>query len=330
LLEIPDAGARMTIRGMRLLIVTGPGRSGTSLCAHLLSAAGAAEISDELLPASPQSPDGLYEDAEVTQIHKQLLAITYYRGVIPRPGDWLESAEVRKLYRELHATVANRLEAHTNGWLVKDPRISVLMPIWSRIIEANDLKPTYVFCVRGPPAMMASLHRAYGTSFEQAELVWLVRTVFFLRNVRSRVFFVRYEDWFRRPLKQFLGLARYARASRSIDELRQLARRIIIKPELNLSSPIKCSLALLESRRVAAALHDVRGATTDRRALNRVVDSVYEDYTRFPPLARMIHELAASISKGQNGDSSQPSAAHYGRASLAPPRRPNSRGTGTG
>lgn len=63
----------------QVIVITGMGRSGTSLVSSLLQRAGV-HIGDQLLPPYPDNPRGYFEDVEFYEFHEQLLherSLTY-------------------------------------------------------------------------------------------------------------------------------------------------------------------------------------------------------------------------------------------------------------
>lgn len=274
-----------------LIVVTGPGRSGTSLFAHLLSAAGAS-LSAELLPASPQNPGGLFEDAAIVALQKRLMEAVYYRGIVPKLGDWTKDAEVRRLYRQLRTLVERNIsDAAPSRWLVKDPRISILVPQWRRIFAVRKLTPLYFFCSRNPCAVRQSMSAQYSKAREEAELIWLVRTVRFLRDVRCRAFIVHYEDWFTGPRRQFADAVKFAGLQASEGKARKILSGIV-RPDLDRSAA-GTDFALPDSERLYAALRKARGTDFDRNELSLVVQDVLARLSGYSAYRRLEREVAA-------------------------------------
>jgi hypothetical protein len=124
---------------MRDCVVIGCGRSGTSLAAGILAAAGY-DPGTELLPADAGGPTGFFEARDVNRINEQLLApydarltATQGYGRALRDGErWLAvlppDVEVGPAPRELRA--AMRAALPRSPYCCKDPRFGYTLPSW--------------------------------------------------------------------------------------------------------------------------------------------------------------------------------------------------------
>jgi spore maturation protein CgeB len=177
---------------MKVLIL-GMHRSGTSLVSGLLEQSGLyfGEKND-LIDANDENPYGFWERRDVRSINDEVLFGSYC--------DWdllsnfeLEgvSEEVKSKSIESIQSVATELDRHGN-WGIKDPRLSVLYPLWSEVLGS----PLYVFVVRDPLEVAASLYRRNGTPYS----VGLALTELYLTHAlngldMARCYFVYHRDF---------------------------------------------------------------------------------------------------------------------------------------
>ncbi len=145
----------------KIVVITGPGRSGTSLCMNALLTAGMSG-SPEYIDASEQNPKGFFEDKKIIDIHQRLVTDLFFRSIAPRPGDWMTRPKTRQEVRTLSDLVEARIEGAKTIWGFKDPRTALLIPIWIRIFNKYKLNPIYVFCHRHPRSVVQSLIRQCG------------------------------------------------------------------------------------------------------------------------------------------------------------------------
>jgi hypothetical protein len=197
---IADAGQRR-----RIVVVLGMHRSGTSLCAHVLSAMGI-DMADELR-AVPANAKGHWERWEIVGFHDRILEL-FNRGYFgpfhdfSLPVAWWADPRVHQIKDEIIAFLKQRMGESDFGF--KDPRTVRLMPLWHQIFNDLKLVPKIVLCLRNPAEVARSLHSRDGIDIEIGQYRWLVHMVDFFRYSECfDVCTVEYEEWFSNPLSNF-------------------------------------------------------------------------------------------------------------------------------
>ncbi len=133
-----------------VLVIAGMHRSGTSLLAGLAAAAGI-DMGADLLPGSKGNPRGHFEDAELVRFHDGCLA---RRGAGPfRPPACAVAAASAEEERQARAILARR--ETKPAWGFKDPRASLFLPLWERLLAA----PFFLLLYRHPAEVALSLVR---------------------------------------------------------------------------------------------------------------------------------------------------------------------------
>lgn len=176
-----------------LLVVVGPGRSGTSVLMHLLGEVGIA-LSDDLVGASEANPGGAFEDAEILQRQRRLIEDLCGDMLLPLPANWRDAPEVKSAEADLKLIVEQRKE-RPGRWAFKDPQTSLLLPMWRDIFSQLSLRPAYILAIRDPAACMASMAMYYGRDAAEAEVIWLRRTSQAILDCRGDLSVVEYELW---------------------------------------------------------------------------------------------------------------------------------------
>ncbi|MBW0001374.1 MAG: sulfotransferase [Verrucomicrobia bacterium] len=161
----------------RVVLIMGMHRSGTSLLAHMLAAAGLPFGTNLLNTPRPDNPNGYGEHAEVVAIHEELLEAlgrTWYGpdGAIALPADWLSWPETLEAKERLTAIVRQELGAR-RLWALKDPRLCRLLPVWLALLDELRLEPVPVLCIRHPEAVAASLRVRNKMPHDHAVATWL-------------------------------------------------------------------------------------------------------------------------------------------------------------
>ena len=157
----------------RGIIVLGMHRAGTSAVAKILVNLGF-EIPGEPVPAKPDNPRGYWEPREIVEVHDEFFHHIGRSWSDPRPlprslfqdGG---TATVKERLRE----VLRRLVIPRKRWVIKDPRMCRLMPLWQEVLEAEKLSCRVLHILRSPLAVADSLEKRDRFSREKGLLLWL-------------------------------------------------------------------------------------------------------------------------------------------------------------
>lgn len=154
-------------------LVVGMHRSGTSAFAGTLGRLGLSVPAD-LMAASPANPNGYYESGELAWLHNRVLrsAGSRWDDWAPIAQSWFEtpaaSAHVGDIVRFL-----DRHFARAASFVIKDPRICRVMPLWRKALNVFGAKPHIVIPLRHPDCVARSLAARDGLLAGEANLLWL-------------------------------------------------------------------------------------------------------------------------------------------------------------
>ena len=147
---------------VKLVIVTGSGRSGTSSVAGTLKRLGL-HVPQPEVEADDSNPRGYYEPLWVTEVHKELLNPIPVRTIDSRPSAAEQAA----------AAVTPEVEARLHDWLagqldhpqivIKDPREFWVHDLWLRVAGALGAEVTTLTMLRHPTEVVRSRDTAYLT-----------------------------------------------------------------------------------------------------------------------------------------------------------------------
>src|SRR5271165_1698648 len=197
-----------------IVLVLGVHRSGTSLCAHILSALGV-DMADDI-GVNFGNARGHWERWEIVEFHDRILGLfnRAYSGAFhdfPLPAAWWADPRVVQIRREITAFLAKRMGDGCFGF--KDPRTARLMPLWQQIFADLKLAPKLVLCLRNPVDVAHSLKARDGLDLEVGACRWVNHIVDFFRYAAAYDYCtIEYEKWFRdraanvRKLRNFLDL----------------------------------------------------------------------------------------------------------------------------
>jgi hypothetical protein len=251
-----------------VIVVLGSGRSGTSLLMQVLAALGM-RVSDEMIEARRDNPRGFYEDARIVRIQADLLRQLRAWPYHPLPADWLDVSATASAARALQDVLRDRLDRGQGAWGFKDPRTASFLPLWRRLLAAENTMPRYVLALREPGSIIRSFSEAYATDGETAERVWLRRSCDALWHTRADCYIVHYEDWFERARELVEDLARFT----GLGEVgAAVPLETLVRPDLNRSGGAGHVLRDPHARALHVALESCRGNAFDRERLLRTVD----------------------------------------------------------
>lgn len=155
------------------VIVLGMHRSGTSALTGLLIRLGG-DGPATLMEKTEDNPIGYFESQALCRLQDELLesAGTSWDGYRPFPEGWLTSFKAN----EFQDRLKNLIEAEfgdSGFFVVKDPRICRLVPVWLKVLAEMEIQPLFVHTHRNPTEVAQSLHKRDGFDREYGHLLWL-------------------------------------------------------------------------------------------------------------------------------------------------------------
>ncbi|MBX9616224.1 MAG: hypothetical protein K2X25_11565 [Caulobacteraceae bacterium] len=188
--QSPDAPA-----GRSAIIVAGMHRSGTSAMARVLGLAGAS-LPERLIQPGDDNPKGFWEPQEVVALNDEILR------TLGSTWNDVFGFRVAGLARDQHDHFIRRAQsvlalnfAGEGQVVMKDPRVSLLAPVWREALVAEGFKPAFLIMVRHPLEVARSIAARDGAPLQASTLAWLSHVIAVERDTRDlpRIF-VRYSD----------------------------------------------------------------------------------------------------------------------------------------
>jgi glycosyltransferase involved in cell wall biosynthesis/GT2 family glycosyltransferase len=133
----------------RTVIITGMGRSGTSLIANLVQRAGV-NIGDRLVPAGKSNPRGYFEDVDFFEFHEKLLRDRGQTILVNRDFSFEATTEETQRAQRL---IEQHRDQELWGW--KDPRTSLFLEFWHQLLP----EAYFLFVYRHPLDILLSFVR---------------------------------------------------------------------------------------------------------------------------------------------------------------------------
>ena len=201
-----------------LILVVGMHRSGTSLLGSILQRLGVA-MPGPLLPGDIHNPEGYFERGDVTALQEELL-IDLHRwwpseaGLQSLPEGWLHAPRAQRAAACLTHLLAADLPHQQGPWAIKDPRTSLLLPLWRQVAAELALPLQLLLAVRDPAEVVVSLvgrdGGPAGMTADRAQGLWLRHHQQLLADGPDLPLqVVSYGRWFSAPQPQIEALARF-------------------------------------------------------------------------------------------------------------------------
>jgi GT2 family glycosyltransferase len=205
-LSSANESSKDSLRGLQkmdalsAIVVAGCHRSGTSAMARVISLAGA-DLPSDLMPCQADNPTGFWEPTSIADWNEDLLR--------SRNSGWDDPRAFFSRKRLQQLTDGEKQEAvdlikscygGNRPIIVKDPRISIMAPLWETALRATGYEPRYVIMVRNPSEVSASLSKRNGFSKEKGLLIWANYMLAIEKDTRdSPRIFVSYRDLIAAP-----------------------------------------------------------------------------------------------------------------------------------
>ena len=173
-MAIPVSPAK-TAASRSAYLVLGMHRSGTSAVTQLLALAGA-KLPSHVMPGDEHNAQGYFEPWRIAIFNDERLraADSAWDDPLTNPAsfpaddsDWRDRAI--KLLRSEYGRAKHPL--------LKDPRVSVLLPLWRYVLESQDMTARCVIPVRHPLAVAGSLAKRDGFPIQKSILLWMTYMV---------------------------------------------------------------------------------------------------------------------------------------------------------
>ena len=164
---------------LKTICVLGMHRSGTSAIARAVNLLGVyLGPQDKLMPPQEDNPEGFWEHMDIFSFHERLLRVLArsWDHVLPMPEEWWKKPEIEPYRQELKDLIRREFEGQP-VWMWKDPRTSLLLPLWKETLQELGIDVCYLHCLRNPLDVAAPLKKRSGLSKNRSFALWLLYTL---------------------------------------------------------------------------------------------------------------------------------------------------------
>ena len=159
--------------GKRAVLVVGMHRSGTSAVTRVLNYLGCA-LPNHLSGMAHDNERGFWESPAVRDLNERILksAGTAWDDWVAFDPSWYESPRANELRGDARAVLEDEF-GDNPAFVLKDPRICRLLPLWIDAVRCFGAEPLIVSPVRNPIDVAASLEARDGIDPSIGLLMWL-------------------------------------------------------------------------------------------------------------------------------------------------------------
>lgn len=163
----------------KAICILGMHRSGTSMVSRALNLLGVyIGENDKLIKPGQYNPEGFWEHKQITKTQQKLLETigASWDQETPLPEQWSETKETNEFKNQI-LTLVEKDFSGNKLWGWKDPRTSILLPIWHDIFKRLKIETSYIIVVRNPLDVAASLYSRNRISKRKALNMWTLYTL---------------------------------------------------------------------------------------------------------------------------------------------------------
>jgi hypothetical protein len=157
----------------KVVIVLGMHRSGTSALTRVLNLLGCAAPRTLMVP-DVNNPSGYWESRPISDLNDRILesAGSHWADWQEVNPNWIHTPVAETFAKEA-ATLLEHEYGDSPLFVLKDPRISLLMPFWRAVFDRAGIEAVAVHTVRDPREVAASLAKREGFQAARSLLIWL-------------------------------------------------------------------------------------------------------------------------------------------------------------
>ncbi|MEP6342276.1 MAG: glycosyltransferase, partial [Maricaulaceae bacterium] len=152
-----------------IVLVVGAHRSGTSFLTQIISVLGF-DLGKTLMLPSYDNPRGFWENQKIVTVHDDLSKQfdkdwTTMSGL---PDDWAKSSAAQNAKLQIQDILETDFNQN-QPWLVKDPRLCIMLPIWKDICKNLNRPLKLITILRSPQATSQSIQVRNRLSADSAD-----------------------------------------------------------------------------------------------------------------------------------------------------------------
>ncbi len=193
----------------KCITILGCHRSGTSAVAGVINQLGINMGSRLMAAAEEDNEKGFFENLDIYNVNEGILKTlnTSWDGLFFLHDEWWKMPRLDS-YRQNIIEIVEREFKDDSIFCIKDPRLSVLFPLWKDVFEDLDIDPVCILPIRNPLEVGNSLKKRNDFTIEKSLLLWMkcmTAAEYYSRPFRR--YFLSFDDMLRDPEGTFTRIA---------------------------------------------------------------------------------------------------------------------------
>jgi len=191
------------------ITILGCHRSGTSAVAGVINQLGINMGSRLMAAAEEDNEKGFFENLDIYNVNEGILKTlnSSWDDLFFLHDDWWKMPRLDS-YRQNIIEIIEREFKDDSIFCIKDPRLSVLFPLWKNVFEDLDIDPVCILPIRNPLEVGESLKKRDDFTIEKSLLLWMkymTTAEYYSRPFRR--YFLSFDDMLRDPEVTFTRIA---------------------------------------------------------------------------------------------------------------------------
>jgi hypothetical protein len=302
----------------KCLIILGMHRSGTSSLTGALHFTGF-DIGKSIMPPADENPKGFFENTRITDLNDKILEeiFCFWSDTLFIPEGWWKE-EKFGYFKDKVKDILREEFSGDKPLLIKDPRLSVVLPLYLEVFKEEKIKPVFLVCVRNPYEVASSLARRNNMPLEKSILLWMDYQLKAELYSRDHIrLFVSYSQFLKDPLN-LVEIVRHAFGMEmNMDENTLAEIKSFVDPSLTHSTNddhlpdnvLLPELSKFYDLQVNAGLRDL---TVEERLSADRIKSHFTAFTRLFSGLPEIYKASLTVNYGNNTRSVLTSPVTYG------------------
>ncbi len=191
----------------KCVFVLGMHRSGTSVMAGVLKCLGY-NLGKHLLPPLESNPKGYFENEKIFVLNEKILLKLDRAWDSPALLHNFELTKyelqnIKDSVKQILIEEFSDKDQQDKPIAIKDPRLSILLPIWKTVFDELKIDYSFIIMLRHPDEVCKSLAKRDGFQAERSLTLWMnymSRAEFFTRGEQRVI--VHYDDLLKDPFKR--------------------------------------------------------------------------------------------------------------------------------
>ncbi|WP_123042251.1 sulfotransferase family protein [Cohnella candidum] len=243
----------------------------------------------DLLQAKEDNKEGFWEHQNIVRLNDEILEALgiEWHASAPLDDSWWTKDKF-KPFEEQIVSLVEKTFVPQSMWGWKDPRTSILIPLWIRALKRLDIELQFVIPVRNPIDVASSLANRDEIEFSKAAGIWQLYTLSALHFSQGFPrLVVQYDKFVENPVIQLQRLGKFMNVEADFHQISEE----IINPSLrhkksdllsleNMANSERVTQSIVEAYSISLELADKNGVADDS-AVQFQIDRVYNEVSKW-------------------------------------------------